>query len=98
MKKQKYEDLEVSLSIFDSVSNWVNFNCILNCFSIFFYRMHTSLSTRHHIVIHVCYNVVKFFFYFAAVKYTFKIKGQIKMWIFNTLNLIIASAILDSNW
>ena len=35
--------------------------------------------------------------YFAAVSYTFGVKVENKIQIFITLNLTIASAILDSN-
>ena len=42
-------------------------------------------------------NVVMFLFYFAAVRYTFDVKVKNKIQIFITLNLTIASAILDSN-
>ena len=42
-------------------------------------------------------NVVMFFFYLAAVRYTFDVKVENKMQIFITLNVTIASAILDAN-
>ena len=56
--------------------------------------MHTSLWTKY-IVIHGYRDV--FFIYFTAVSYTFDVKVENKIQIVITWNLIIASAILDSN-